>query len=246
MLDEILAQLQATLGSKLVGVYLFGSLVMGDFDEISDLDLLVALADDVNDAEFAALDRMHSGIVAAHPDWNDRIELLYLSVAGLWNFKTRRSPIAVISPGESFHRAEAGADWLLNWYIVREKGVTLLGAPAETLIAPISRAEYVQNVRDYAAAKSVIDETTTRPGQAYLILTLCRALYTVMYGEPISKHRAAAWAADMMPEWATRIENALLWREQWKDRNVDPTATLDNTRRFVREVIGKILEQPPL
>jgi predicted nucleotidyltransferase len=246
LLIMLLPRLQAVLGSKLVGVYLFGSLVMGDFDDISDIDLLVALTDDLTDAEFAALDALHRELVAAYPDWDDRIELLYLSVAGLQSFKTQRSPIAVISPGEPFHRTDAGADWLLNWYIVREKGVTLIGAPPQTIIPPISRAEYVQNVRDYVATKREIDDSTTRPGQAYVILTLCRALYTVTYGEPLSKRKAAAWAAEQLPEWAATIHNALLWREQWKDKNVDPTATLENTRRFAQFMSAKILEQPPL
>ncbi|MCC6804439.1 MAG: DUF4111 domain-containing protein [Anaerolineae bacterium] len=246
LLNMLLPRLQSILGAKLVGVYLFGSRVMGDFDAISDIDLLVALADDLTDAEFAALDSLHHELVAAHPDWDDRIELLYLSVVGLQSFKTQRSPIAVISPGEPFHRTDAGIDWLLNWYIVREKGVTLFGASPQTIIPPISRAEYVQNVRDYVAAKHEIDDTTTRPGQAYAILTLCRALYTVTYGEPLSKRKAAAWAAEQLPEWADTIHNALLWREQWKDRNVDPTATLENTRRFAQFMSEKILEQPPL
>lgn len=249
LLHRLLPRLQTILGGKLVGVYLFGSLVMGDFDDISDIDLLVALTDDLTDAEFASLDAMQRSLTADErwgQQWDDRIELLYLSVAGLQSFKTQRSPIAVISPGEPFHRTDAGIDWLLNWYIVREKGLTLIGTPPHTIIPPISRAEYVQNVRDYVAAKQEIDDATTRSGQAYVILTLCRALYTVTYGEPLSKRRAAAWAAEQVPEWASTIHNALLWREQWKDKNVDPTATLENTRRFAQFMTEKILAQPPL
>lgn len=249
LLHRLLPRLRTILGAKLVGVYLFGSLVMGDFDDISDIDLLVALTDDLTDAEFAALDAMQRSLTADErwgQQWEDRIELLYLSVVGLQTFRTQRNPIAVISPGESFHRTDAGADWLLNWYIVRERGLTLIGTPPQTIIPPISRAEYVQNVRDYVAAKRDIDDATTRPGQAYVILTLCRALYTVTYGEPLSKRKAAAWAAEQLPEWAETIENALLWREQWKDRNVDPAATLENTRRFAQFMTEKILAQPPL
>lgn len=244
LLIMLLPRLQAVLGSKLVGVYLFGSLVTGDFDGISDIDLLVALTNDLTDAEFAALDALHRELVAAYPDWDDRIELLYLSVAGLQSFRTQRSPIAVISPGESFHWTDAGADWLLNWYIVREKGLTLIGVPPRKVIPPISRAEYVQNVRDYVAAKRDIDDATTRPGQAYVILTLCRALYTVTYGEPTSKRKAAAWAAEQLPEWAATIQNALLWRDQWKDTNVDPAATLENTRRFAQDLSDRIERTP--
>lgn len=42
LLELILSSLQRILGAKLVGLYLNGSLVIGDFDpEISDIDLVV-------------------------------------------------------------------------------------------------------------------------------------------------------------------------------------------------------------
>jgi hypothetical protein len=36
-----------------------------------------------------------------------------------------------ISPGEPIHRIQAGMDWLVNWYLVRTGGVTLLGPPPD-------------------------------------------------------------------------------------------------------------------
>lgn len=48
------------LGDTLVGIYLFGSLVWGDFDEdTSDIDILVVLTHDVNADVFATLDAFH-------------------------------------------------------------------------------------------------------------------------------------------------------------------------------------------
>jgi predicted nucleotidyltransferase len=43
LLEQLLSSLQTILGKKLVGLYLYGSLVTGDFDhECSDIDLLAA------------------------------------------------------------------------------------------------------------------------------------------------------------------------------------------------------------
>ncbi|MEC0243253.1 nucleotidyltransferase domain-containing protein [Paenibacillus dokdonensis] len=56
LLHSLLAQIQDVFGDKLVGVYLYGSLVWGDFDyEISDIDLLAVLSSDVNEDELSAL-----------------------------------------------------------------------------------------------------------------------------------------------------------------------------------------------
>src|SRR5262245_33794275 len=101
MLDDLLARMQAILASRLVGLYLYGSLVTGDFDnEVSDVDLLAATSEDMNAAEFAALKAMQDEIIAAHLGGDDRIEIAYLSLHALRTFKTQASNIAIVSPGE--------------------------------------------------------------------------------------------------------------------------------------------------
>src|SRR3712207_2269106 len=120
-IDEILhtlrSQIQQTLGEQLVGLYLYGSLVTGDFDpDISDIDLLAVTRAQIDDPEFERLDVMHTAFVAGHPVWNDRIEIAYLSQPALETFRSQSSPIAIISPGEPFHFKEAGKDWLINWW----------------------------------------------------------------------------------------------------------------------------------
>src|SRR5437763_1681362 len=49
LLGTLLSQMQTVLEHKLVGVYLYGSLVWGDFNqESSDIDLLVATSSDID------------------------------------------------------------------------------------------------------------------------------------------------------------------------------------------------------
>jgi hypothetical protein len=49
--------------------------------------------------------------------------------------------------------------------------------------------------------------------QAYAILTMCRALYTLQHGTVASKAVAARWAQEALGErWAALIERALAWR----------------------------------
>jgi hypothetical protein len=244
-LERLLGEMQVLLGEKLVGLYLFGSLVMGDYDDsVSDIDLLAAMTDDLDGATFAALKAMQDGLIGRFPQWQDRLEIAYLSVRALRTFKTESSPIGIISPGEPFHIIEAGKDWLMNWYIVQEKGVALFGPPPAMLIEPISQDEYIEAVKAHMATWSddkVINWMDTRPSQAYVILTVCRALYTVRYGKQPSKIQAAAWAEKELPEWAGLIRNAVEWRQAWRETDVDHKATMDETRRLVRMVIGRIV-----
>src|SRR5207302_1851908 len=155
-------------------LYLYGSLVTGDFDDISDVDLLAATAVDIDEIEFDALDRMQNALVLKYPQWENRLEIAYLSLRALKTFRTENSPLGIISPGEPFHIIQAGVDWLMNWYMVREKGVALFGPLPEAIIEPISKDEFIQAVKDHARAwREYFEEVRSRPGQAYAILTMC-------------------------------------------------------------------------
>jgi len=236
LLEILLSEMQKILGEKLVGLYLYGSLVIGDFDPtISDIDLVVALVSDLDDKEFEALQKMHVDFAHQHKEWDDRIEVCYISLAALHAVKTGTSQVANISPGEPFHKRETSIEWLISWYVVRETSITLFGPSPKTIIEPISKDEFLQVIRTHAKAwDEWIHEMHNRKSQAYAILTMCRALYTLNYGEQVSKKQAALWAEKEFPEWASFIENALLWREAWRDENVDHDATFPDTLRFVR------------
>lgn len=244
LLETLVSQIENVLSSQMVGVYLYGSLVWGDFDTaISDIDLMVATASALNKQEFRALEQFHLDFISYHPRWKERIEIAYVSVAALHTFKTQSSPIAVISPGEPFHFKTAGIDWLINWYMVREKGVTLRGVVPQTIIPEISKGEFIEAVREQAKGWShYIYEMRRRPQQAYGILTLCRALYTCTFAEQVSKKQAALWAAQALPEWTSLIQNALVWREEYRNEEIDHEATFAETVRFVEFMMGRMGE----
>ncbi len=243
LLESLLSRMRHIFQEKLVGLYLYGSLATGDFDpESSDIDLLAAISSDVSDTEFDALRAMHLDFARDNPGWDDRIDVQYLSVAALRTFRSERSPIAIISGGEPLHMTEAGREWLMNWYAVREQGVALFGPPAEALIAPITREEFAVCVRGYVVEladrmKGVPD----RKGQAYAILTMCRALHLHRTGDQASKRQAAVWAQEELPQWAGLIQSALTWREAWLEQQVEHAATRAETIRFVNFVREQIL-----
>jgi len=244
LLVSLLAQIQEILGDKLVGFYLYGSLVWGDFDyEISDIDLLAIIAADIDDLEFTSLKKMHDEFAVQHKQWHNRIEVQYFSASGLKKFKTKPSKMAVISPGEPFHLIEAGSEWLMNWYFVHEYGVTLFGPPPQNFIGPISKEEFIDAVKEHAKSwrKHIVQTMHKRPYQSYAILTMCRALYTVKNGNQVSKKQAALWAQEQLPEWSALIQRALLWRRgDWRTERADHESTYAEALKFVHYVIDQI------
>ena len=247
LLQRLLSDMQVTLGDKLAGLYLYGSAVAGDFlAGVSDVDLLAAIYSDLDPAEFDALDTMHDRLVRDTPQWEGRIEIAYLSLHGLRTFKTQSSRIGIISPGEPFHIIDAGNDWSVNWYMVQEIGVTLFGPEPTTIIEPISKAEFIEVVKNHALGwRNWVKDIRDHPGQSYAIITMCRALYTVTHGQQVSKVHAATWAAQELPEWSSLIRDALRWRETSRDagdeRMENSDSTLAEAQRFVNFMSDQVL-----
>jgi hypothetical protein len=228
LLTVVTHELPLQLGDTLVGIYLYGSAVWGDFDDdISDIDLLVVLTCDIDADLFARLDTWHQALAAQFPAWAERIEIAYISTTALQTFRSHTSPIAVISPGEPFNIKEAGIDWLINWYTIRQQSVVLYGPAVATVIPDISALEFRDNVRQQVSEwRDWVSHTRdSRPFQAYTILTMCRALYAWDTGTQVSKRVAAEWAMQQLPDYAGVIANALEWRRNHRDNDVNHVAT---------------------
>jgi len=72
-------------------------------------------------------------------------------------------------------------------------------------------------------------------------MTLMRWCYTCKYGEQVSKKQAALWAQRELPDWSQLIQNALMWREDWRNEQVDHEATFAETKRFVDFVRDQVV-----
>jgi Domain of unknown function (DUF4111) len=79
------------------------------------------------------------------------------------------------------------------------------------------------------------------PGwQAYAILTMCRGLYALRFGERLSKGETASWA---LARWADLIDRAPGWRQRQHDPDGQHVAaTVVETRSFVAEMAKLALQ----
>ena len=211
----LIASIRAALGADLVGLYLYGSAVAGGFDEgVSDVDLVAVTRPDAADLDLAALRSMHERFEDEHPDWRGRVEVAYVGIDSLRDFRTTTRSLAVVSPGESFHlRDDRLTDWAPNWYLVRDGGVALLGPPAAMVFPEVEQTEFVAAVLRYADEVARRDRSGADPGAvAYDVLTVARALLLVRTGTAGSKQEAAAWVGREVPDCAPILQEALATR----------------------------------
>jgi predicted nucleotidyltransferase len=229
----------STTGPALYGLYLCGSLAAGDFDErASDVDFLAVLSRQAPYALVEDLERMHDRLAEVNPTWRDRIEAVYVTDAALAKFRAAPPGIAVISPGEPFHVLRAGPEWVLTWYPARGNAIALIGPPAAKVIPDISFEEFGAAIRNQIGhlSERIADNATTG-SLAYVVLTMCRSLYTLVQGEEVSKLSAAEWAQKRFPQWAPLIREAITWREyQWEVPQAIGTASAHEVRRFAAEI----------
>lgn len=240
LLDDLLAGLRGILGTRLVGLYLYGSQTTDDFDaDISDIDLLAVTQSALTSGEVESLRSLHQDFALANPMWADRLDVVYLDATALSHFRSEDGVFPVISPGEPFHlRQEPLLDWLQNWYIIRETGVVLFGPATRTIIPPITRVEFDQALLRY------VEELRTRlngqlsPGmESYIILTMCRTLHVHGTGNQISKRRGGLWMKEQHPEWSPLIDDAIRWRHEPRGKARPPGAA---TLAIVDFVAGQL------
>ena len=79
VLHDFLIRIQAILGKHLRGMYLSGSLALGDFDpRSSDLDVVVVTGDALSHELFVALQQMHARFDTSGFPWAAKVDAVYL------------------------------------------------------------------------------------------------------------------------------------------------------------------------
>jgi len=242
LLADLLSRVQAILAGRFVGLYLYGSLASGDFDPAtSDVDFLVVTTDELPSALVPALKAMHERLALGRSHWAQKLEGRYLPLAALRRLNPADPPRPCLNEGEFFLGGQ-GSDWVIQRHILREQGVALVGPSLRELIDPVSADDLRGAVRAilrewWLPLIEPVDPRLLRSDyQAFAVLSMCRALYTLETGAVISKPAAARWALSALGEpWRPLIQRALAWR---------PGEVLDElepTRNFVRFTLGRAL-----
>jgi len=249
VLQELLDEVQAILGGHLVGMYLEGSLANGDFDEDSDIDFVVVVDEPVSEQDFSRLYALHERFNLRDTQWSTNLEGSYISQSAL----RRHDPRQALHPnmergyGERLKWAQHDEAWSVHRWVLRERGITLLGPDPKTLVDPIApddlRRVMVTTLDGWAAGFLSEPEKLRQSGyQSYVVLSLCRILYTLQFGEIVSKARAAAWARGVLDvKWQALIDQA--WVGRHEPQGLAGAQAIEQTLAMIRYALARGQEQ---
>jgi hypothetical protein len=230
------------LGDNLVGIYLTGSLSYGDFSlGSSDIDLVTILLHPASSDMIKALKELHKEVEANHENWLRRIECSYVPMEMLPSIEPPKAPRPYIGEGNFYDEAPYGNEWIINQYLLYQHGISLVGPDFKTLVKPIDILE----VRK-ACIRDLFEEWQPKINdpiflqnshyQSYIVLNLCRILYTVIRKATATKKTSSAWVSAEFPSW----NNLILTAQNWHygvEMNLQ-----DEVIEFIKFAVNKVQE----
>jgi predicted nucleotidyltransferase len=93
------ARLEHILAGEMVGIYLQGSFAVGDYDQHSDVDFIVAIEEDLVSQKVEALQAMHEQVYQLGSEWTKHLEGSYFPKEILRNAAKRGEPLWYLDHG---------------------------------------------------------------------------------------------------------------------------------------------------
>ncbi len=212
VLTQLTRGLPRLLGTNLVGLYAYGSLLDSGFDPArSDIDCIAVTERALDEAAFERLGAWLTDAAAEEP-WFVRLQMPVLIKR---NVLVEDRAACLYQFGVLSRSGSDGNP--IIWMDFFWRGRTLLGPDPESFVPKIT-AEMLHQalvrelgyLREEIVGKPESEWRDVPSYRGYAVLTLCRILYSSSTGEITSKPLAAAWALDRTPtEWHSLIRRAL-------------------------------------
>jgi predicted nucleotidyltransferase len=224
VLNVFAEAISAELGDNLVGIYLIGSIASGDFDSDSDVDFLVVTNADLTEANMKLLQDIQIKIFDVDCYPARHLEGSYISIGDLnnWNIVGEKKLYYFDNGNTTYEFSAHDNKWHVRW-ILRERGITLVGPKPETILQHIPVEKMYEEIKmTMLVVKRLFEEEINRPltffnsrfGQSFTVLTYCRMLHSLRTGTVQSKKAGADWAKEFVdPKWIKLIDKAWLERE---------------------------------
>ncbi|MBN1874587.1 MAG: DUF4111 domain-containing protein [Anaerolineae bacterium] len=252
VLDTFVTEISTVLAEHLIGIYLVGSLASGDFDADSDVDFLVVTDTELTGTQISSLQDIQRKIYRMDCYPAKHLEGSYISLSDLNNWETvgEKELYYFDNGSTTFEQSIHDNNWHVRW-ILRERGITLVGQPSETLVPAIPRDALLNEIRTAMrwdmhlfeeAISHPLNFWNSRFGQSFAVLTYCRMLHTLHTGTVQSKKAGVQWARQCVdPKWVNIIDQA--WEEREGVRfgikigqQADP-ALLHETLEFIKYAV---------
>ncbi|GHO46758.1 aminoglycoside adenylyltransferase domain-containing protein [Ktedonospora formicarum] len=230
---------QNTLADQFVGMYAYGSLALGGFDpDTSDIDFIVITRGTLSDHHITALREIHKRFDASQSPWAAKLEAAYIPLKVLQHHTPTTTRYPQVEKGTALFEGPLEEGWLFQCYTLREHGIRVAGPNPHTLSEPITPRTMRRAVptipkmwqEQARSDPSWLDWLRVRHNQAFVVLTLCRLLFTLTTATVASKPTAAHWAqSNLDSQWTNLIEQALNNQhnpEQVPESDIESTLSL--------------------
>ncbi len=213
LLQLYLPQLNTNLPKSLIeGVYLYGSIALGAFDEKkSDIDFIVLLKREMNEKEIEIIKDIHFQL--SKEELGSRMDGMYIQTKDLGKTNNLLQPYPYCSEG----LVEVG-HWDINhvtWWVLKEHGIVLQGTAIQELNIPTEWEDVLETLKYninhywYEKAKEIPDSVPDEVVEA-VTATICRILYSLEYQQIISKKEALRKGLSMLPNvWHPLIQEGM-------------------------------------
>jgi len=223
VLNMFVDEISAELRENLVGIYLVGSIASGDFDLDSDVDFLVVTNTELTEANMKALQDIQIKIHGFDCYPAKHLEGSYISISDLndWSTVGQKKLYYFDNGSTAYEQSIHDNQWHVRW-ILRERGITLVGQKPETILKSIPLNEMFSEIKTtMLQVMKLFEDEINRPlsffnskfGQSFAVLTYCRMLHTLHTGTVRSKKAGVKWAKQFVePKWVNIIDQA--WNER--------------------------------
>jgi len=236
LLAEFLSHLQEQFGEVLTGFYILGSIALGAYTEgQSDIDFVAVLNRQASAYEIEVLQALHRHLREKYP--RPVLEGQYLQTGQLGRLDNEVEGYPNYHDG-MLHPDDRHGLNLVMWWVLKNKGITLLGTPTQELPIAVDWnrlvSEMVVNLNTYWAGWTREPDKFIRlytdSGFQWAVLGVLRLFYTFREKSITSKVGAGEYALTVLPEeWKSVIQEALALRE-------------GRTERYFRGRIGRTRE----
>jgi len=240
-LNALLDGARSILGSRFVGMYLYGSLAAGDFNPgSSDIDFAIVTDGELPTEMVQALETLHANLAVSGLEWAPKLEGVYVPQAMLRRNEPDAGPCPQLNEGR-FFMEPLGAGGVILRDVLQRQGVIVAGPLPQTLIDPVSASDLQQAVLGIFHGwwePMLADPSWLREQdgyRAFAVLSMCRTLYTLQFGLGASKPVAARWAQQVIRPYAALIGDAMQWRYGMSFNRLDETLQLI---RYTQEEIA--------
>lgn len=231
-LDEVLVEyahtLKDVLADNFVGMYLSGSLAIGDFDLTSDVDFIVVTNKELEDDEIKKVQLAHTKLIARDSRWVKHLEYSFFSKDKLLTLSSPFNPIGrndladrllwYFENGSNTIEQSDHDNTLVTRWTLREKSMVVLGPEPALFMTVIMPNELRTEIKNSILGwgREVLTDWSpyyNRFYQAFFVLNYCRVLQDLHEGRITSKLDGVKWAKEHLdPEWHSLIDYC--WQER--------------------------------